>query len=88
MASEKNDSVGPAEGIKHSLSVRDGTRDRVSSSSEDEASQVERPRLTLRTFLAVLAVCLIYFAQLISLVGAGAVSRYTHASPGLIPDSP
>jgi hypothetical protein len=32
------------------------------------------PRLHAKTFLAVIAVCLIYFAQLVSIVGAGVVS--------------
>ena len=43
------------------------------SDSSDE-SDLKKTRLSLRTFLAVLSVCLIYFAQLISLVGAGVVS--------------
>lgn len=73
MTSEKNDSVGPAEGAKNDFVFEDGSRERVSSSIEDGPAESERPRLTLRTFLAVLAVCLIYFAQLVSLVGAGAV---------------
>jgi hypothetical protein len=50
--------------------------DRPSSKSEasvDGSGEVA-PRLHAKTFLAVLAVCLIYFAQLVSLVGAGVVS--------------
>ncbi|KAK4140053.1 putative siderophore iron transporter protein [Dichotomopilus funicola] len=41
-----------------------------SGSASDELPE-SAPRLSARTFLAVLAVCLIYFAQLFSLVGAG-----------------
>lgn len=33
-----------------------------------------QPHIHAKTFLAVAAVCLIYFAQLFALVGAGAVS--------------
>ena len=77
MPSEKNDSVGSADSRKNDFVLQGGSRDRGSSSSEDTKSEVEQPLLTLRTSLAVLAVCLIYFAQLVSLVGAGAVSQYT-----------
>ena len=34
------------------------------------------PHLHAKTFLVVFAVCLIYFAQLINVVGAGAVSIF------------
>jgi hypothetical protein len=42
------------------------------SDSEDENTPAH---LHAKTWLAVLAVCLIYFAQLVNLVGAGAVRR-------------
>ncbi|KAK3298781.1 major facilitator superfamily domain-containing protein [Chaetomium fimeti] len=42
-----------------------------SSGSSHDGSSEPAPRLHARTLLAVLAVCLIYFAQLVSLVGAG-----------------
>ncbi len=42
------------------------------------------PHLHAKTFLAVFSVCLIYFAQLVNLVGAGAVSR-TSPPPALAP---
>ncbi len=42
------------------------------SSIEDQDEPV--PHLHAKTFLTVFAVCLIYFAQLINVVGAGAVS--------------
>ncbi|KAH6628093.1 major facilitator superfamily domain-containing protein [Chaetomium tenue] len=42
-----------------------------SSGSSDDGSNEPAPQLHARTFLAVAAVCLIYFAQLVSLVGAG-----------------
>jgi len=41
--------------------------------STDEDTEPE-PHLHAKTFLAVFAVCLIYFAQDFALVGAGAVS--------------
>ncbi|KAK4034555.1 putative siderophore iron transporter protein [Parachaetomium inaequale] len=41
------------------------------SESSDDGSDNTAPRLHAKTLLAVLAVCLIYFAQLVSLVGAG-----------------
>lgn len=42
--------------------------------SHDEALE-PKPQLHTKTFLAVFAVCLIYFAQDFALVGAGAVSQ-------------
>ncbi|KAH6854698.1 major facilitator superfamily domain-containing protein [Chaetomium sp. MPI-CAGE-AT-0009] len=42
-----------------------------SDSSSHDGSSEPAPQLHARTFLAVVAVCLIYFAQLVSLVGAG-----------------
>lgn len=38
-----------------------------------EDHDVPAPKLHLKTWLTVFAVCLIYFAQLINVVGAGAV---------------
>ncbi len=47
----------------------------VGSSGHSQSSGEEQvPHLHAKTFLAVFAVCLIYFAQVVSLVGAGAVS--------------
>jgi len=49
----------------------------VQSKEVDHASQEYLepvPHVHLRTYLAVLAVCLIYFAQDFALVGAGSVS--------------
>jgi hypothetical protein len=48
---------------------------KVAQSVDDEDAEPQpQPHLHARTFLAVFAVCLIYFAQVFSLVGAGAVS--------------
>lgn len=47
----------------------------ITSSIEDADEPV--PHLHAKTFLIVFSVCLIYFAQLINVVGAGAVSRAT-----------
>ena len=58
----------------------DVTVDREMSKSSTEPSEHLKPslerdvQLHVKTFLAVFAVLLIYFAQLVSLVGAGAVS--------------
>lgn len=46
----------------------------TTSSIEDREDAV--PHLHAKTFLTVFAVCLIYFAQLINVVGAGAVRIY------------
>lgn len=45
-----------------------------SGSSGDGGDDEPEPHLHAKTFLAVFAVCLIYFAQDFTLVGAGAVS--------------
>ncbi|KAM4057382.1 fungal trichothecene efflux pump (TRI12) domain-containing protein [Hirsutella rhossiliensis] len=44
----------------------------ASHSDADESIDKPRPRLHAKTFMAVGAVCLIYLAQLVNLVGAGA----------------
>ena len=36
----------------------------------------EPAQITVKTYLAIFTVCLIYFAQLVNLVGAGAVSYF------------
>jgi hypothetical protein len=48
----------------------------VSASNNNSIEEQDEavPRLHAKTFLTVFAVCLIYFAQLINVVGAGAVS--------------
>lgn len=51
-----------------------------SESSHDGSSELA-PQLHAKTFLAVAAVCLIYFAQLVSLVGAGVVSQRLVSRP-------
>lgn len=44
------------------------------ASIESNSADEPKPHLHAKTFLAVFAVCSIYFAQLVTLVGAGAVS--------------
>ncbi|KAK9417630.1 putative Major facilitator superfamily domain-containing protein [Seiridium unicorne] len=44
----------------------------VKGASEPNSSHDSRPQVYTKTFLAVFAICLIYFAQLVTLVGAGA----------------
>jgi hypothetical protein len=48
----------------------------VSASNSNSIGELDEPvpHLHAKTFLTVFAVCLIYFAQLINVVGAGAVS--------------
>lgn len=46
----------------------------VKGDSSSTNSYEAKPQIHSKTFLAVSAICLIYFAQLITLVGAGAVS--------------
>ncbi|KAK3395326.1 major facilitator superfamily domain-containing protein [Sordaria brevicollis] len=46
--------------------------DNDNDNSDDTESNERVPHLHAKTFLAVFAVCLIYFAQLLTLVGAGA----------------
>ena len=47
----------------------------ATSSNTNEQVDAPKPNLHAKTFLAVGAVCIIYFAQLVNLVGAGAVSE-------------
>ena len=49
------------------------TKQQDSSASED-LNDEPRPHLHAKTFLAVFSVCLIYFVQIVNVVGAGAVS--------------
>lgn len=53
--------------------------DNKEHSIEDHEEPV--PHLHAKTFLIVFAVCLIYFAQLINVVGAGAVSIFYQLIP-------
>jgi len=55
------------------------------SSIEDREQPV--PHLHAKTFLVVFAVCLIYFAQLINVVGAGAVSILLSPSKPMLSDT-
>lgn len=57
-------------------SSRHGEKDtEIVESARAEGEHVEQaPHLHAKTYLAVFTVCLIYYAQLVNLVGAGAVS--------------
>lgn len=60
-----------------SVSEKDKTTEEVANGIEDgsgDQDDVPPPHVHAKTFLAVFAVCLIYFAQDFALVGAGAVS--------------
>lgn len=56
-----------------SLQEKPDDSQNASDSGIEDADTVS-PHLHAKTFLTVFAVCLIYFAQLINVVGAGAVS--------------
>jgi hypothetical protein len=61
----------------NSISEKDNTiQESIAQRAESSDEYVDnvQPHLHARTFLAVFAVCLIYFAQDFALVGAGAVS--------------
>ena len=49
-------------------------QEKGSVSESSDSLNEPAPHLHAKTLLAVLAVCTIYFAQLVTLVGAGAVS--------------
>lgn len=56
-----------------SPSVKDSAIETTTPQLEQIDDEIQ-PHIHAKTFLAVAAVCLIYFAQLFALVGAGAVS--------------
>ncbi len=58
------------------LSSRNGDKDAevVTAAADAGETVAQAPRLHAKTYLAVFTVCLIYYAQLVNLVGAGAVS--------------
>jgi hypothetical protein len=69
--------------IKESARTTEGSASPVSATHPVEKTSYEgpvgeenavRPKLHAKTFLAIFAVCLIYYAQLFNVVGAGAVS--------------
>jgi hypothetical protein len=77
-AAETGSRPGTATGSQKeaSASQRDVARSEGGSSSSDE------PEATLhaKTYLAVFAVCMIYFVQIYNVVGAGAVRCWPHVS--------
>jgi len=56
----------------------------VDSDSTDSADDNKSAHLHAKTWLAVLAVGLIYFAQLVNLVGAGAVCKSMDSIRGIV----
>lgn len=62
----------------------DASQDALPKSAQSSEPSIEDepvPHLHAKTFLIVFAVCFIYFAQLINVVGAGAVSTYPKILP-------
>jgi hypothetical protein len=64
---------------EETLGVTEDSKELPSDASASNSNSIEEldepvPHLHAKTFLTVFAVCLIYFAQLINVVGAGAVS--------------
>lgn len=56
-------------------SSRNGEKDGEVTASTAHGEHVEQvPHLHAKTYMAVFTVCLIYYAQIVNLVGAGAVS--------------
>lgn len=72
VASASAPAATPAENVVSDNEVDEKTYRDNSASIEDHDEP--EPRLHAKTWLTVFAVCLIYFAQLINVVGAGAVS--------------
>lgn len=68
----------PAEQVVSDNEVDEKAYRDSSASIEDPTEPA--PRLHAKTWLTVFAVCLIYFAQLINVVGAGAVSCQSKTS--------
>lgn len=50
--------------------------ERQSDVNEGETSNLSHPRAHYKTFLALFAICLTYFAQSYALIGTGSVSGY------------
>lgn len=59
---------------QHAVSETDVDEKTWTADSSVDGRDEPEPRLHAKTWLTVFAVCLIYFAQLINVVGAGAVS--------------
>jgi hypothetical protein len=72
VASGSAPAVVPGDQVVSDTEVDEKTYRDNSASIEDHNEP--EPRLHAKTWLTVFAVCLIYFAQLINVVGAGAVS--------------
>jgi hypothetical protein len=66
----------PKDTPSEKLEVKPEVIDTEKTVGSDGSDSGREPHVHLhaKTFLAVFAVCLIYFAQLVNLVGAGAVS--------------
>jgi len=54
---------------------------RAAAGVSNDGRGEQRPHLHAKTFLAIFAVCAIYFAQIYNVVGAGAVSTSLDARP-------
>jgi hypothetical protein len=76
------ESTATAERPESSEPEHEKPKEVATSSIEDPEEPV--PHLHAKTFLTVFAVCLIYFAQLINVVGAGAVCIPINSSPSRI----
>ena len=83
-----NSNAGPTETheMKDTVMSKEQPVDSSSTSNGSDDDQ-RKPQLHAKTWLAVLAVCMIYFAQLVLLVGAGAVSSIALPIPMLCPEN-
>src|ERR1039457_3755751 len=71
--SEKEQASTLGEGSQPDIDIPEPEKSVEVKNSIEDADELV-PHLHAKTFLTVFAVCLIYFAQLINVVGAGAVS--------------
>ncbi|KAK3934177.1 hypothetical protein QBC46DRAFT_85809 [Diplogelasinospora grovesii] len=77
MADHTKDGAAPTvDGSPSPISAHHPEKTAVSrrDTSDSEAGHEPKPHLHAKTFLAIFAVCVIYFTQIYNLVGAGAVS--------------
>ena len=81
----KSPSSPTSESAHHPEKTEQVTNVDASRLSDDNTSQNEpKPHLHAKTYLAVFAVCAIYFVQIYNVVGTGAVSpqiTYLHILP-------
>lgn len=73
-------SSSPGTASQHDQHPEKGTAQSSQTAASDTSSSRSEPRphLHAKTFLAVFAICVIYFVQIYNVVGSGAVSADPH----------